>query len=283
MFVFLILHFMATKDTMECINSILDSIDYEEKRIIVVDNGSNNDSFMELKETYENNPIVVLLRSEENLGFARGNNIGFKYAKNYFNPSFIAMINNDTIIDQQDFCKITINKYNTYQFSVLGPDIITKDGIHQNPWIRDGMSYKQLKIFRIKQKFRILLSFIKLDKYVYRIIHNSDSRIIGKQGDILDVPLHGAALVFSEKYIKTHDGLDDRTFLYFEEEILRSHCKNENLLMMYSSDLQIFHKEDVATKMIAKKPGIKERNEYKNRIESSKKYEELKRELGEKV
>ena len=281
MIVFLILHFIALEDTEECVESIMKNIDFSNYKIVIVDNGSPNNSFVKLRIKYADNNRIDILHSEKNLGFARGNNLGFKYAKEKYSPEFLIMVNNDTILFQKDFYKVTSEKYKKYKFAVLGPDIITKDGIHQNPWIRDGLSFKQLKLFRIKQELRILLSYIHLDRMIYRMIHKNDPRSKRKEGDLIDVPLHGAALVFSKKYINLHDGLDDRTFLYFEEEILRSHCKKEKLLMMYTSELQIYHKEDIATKMTAKTPGEKDRTEYRNRIKSSREYERLKKELGE--
>lgn len=275
MIVFLILHYIATKDTIECVESIRNTIKCHDYKVVVVDNGSPNNSFKELEQHFGENNDIDILHSDTNLGFAKGNNYGFKYAKEKYKPQYIVMINNDTIISQGDFCDVLEDKYSKYKYAVLGPDIVTKDGIHQNPWIREGFTYKQLRLFRMKQRLRIMLSYIGIDRYIYKKLHSNDVRKNVKIGNLLDVPLHGAALIFSEKYIETHDGLDARTFLYFEEEILRFHCKNEGLLMMYSSDLQIFHKEDVSTKMANKRPGEKERNEFKNRIAASKEYEKL--------
>ena len=277
-YVFLILHYLAIRETIECIESIKRSC-LQNKRIIVIDNGSANSSFEVLKEKYYDDDEVVLIRNDKNLGFAAGNNVGFRYAKEHFDPEFIIMINNDTIISQPSFLNIINEKYERYRFAVLGPDIITKDGIHQNPWIREGFGNFQIKIFRIKQKIRIVLSYLKLDQVLYQRIHKNNVRKSKVMGDVLDVPLHGAALIFSREYIDRFDGLDERTFLYLEEEILRLYCVKNHLLMMYSGDLEIYHKEDISTKMEAKKPGIKERNEFRNRIKSSYVYETIKKEL----
>lgn len=42
----------------------------------------------------------------DNLGFARGNNKGYRYAKNTLGCNYIIMLNNDTIIIQHDFLSI---------------------------------------------------------------------------------------------------------------------------------------------------------------------------------
>lgn len=277
-FAFLILHYIAVEDTIECVESIKAACD-QKKKIVVVDNGSPNDSYGRLVQKYQNDPEVIILHNDENLGFAKGNNVGFRFIKNEIAPDFIIMINNDTLIRQKDFLDVIDKKYEKYNFAVLGPDILTKDGIHQNPWIREGFDKTGIRLFRMKQRIRIMLSFLKLDKIVYQILHKNDPRRNKIEGDLVDVPLHGSALIFSRNYIDRFDGLDDRTFLYFEEEILRAYCKSYQLLMMYSGDLNIYHKEDISTKKAAKKPGIKERSEFRNRIQSSYVYEQVKKEL----
>ena len=51
-----------------------------------------------LKEYTED---IILL--QENMGFAKANNMGCKYAKEKYHPSFLCVINNDTVITQEDF------------------------------------------------------------------------------------------------------------------------------------------------------------------------------------
>ena len=80
-FSFVILHYISITDTIECIESILKNINYLKYYIIVVDNGSKNNSGNILKEKYKNNSNVKVILNENNLGFARGNNVGYKLAK----------------------------------------------------------------------------------------------------------------------------------------------------------------------------------------------------------
>jgi GT2 family glycosyltransferase len=57
--------------------------------VILVDNGSTDDSVEYTKEEF---PSVKIIRCEENLGFAKGNNVGIKNAKG----ELIVTLNNDT-------------------------------------------------------------------------------------------------------------------------------------------------------------------------------------------
>ena len=67
---FVILHYMAVNDTIECIKSIEDNIDTKSYRIIVVDNASPNGSGLVLFEKYKDYSCVKVILNEKNLGFA---------------------------------------------------------------------------------------------------------------------------------------------------------------------------------------------------------------------
>ena|SRR5271157_1333892 len=78
----------------ECIDECLESViktEYKNIEIIVVDNGSTDDSLQRITK----HPKVTLITLKENIGYAAGNNAGFRQAKG----DFIATINNDVIVE----------------------------------------------------------------------------------------------------------------------------------------------------------------------------------------
>lgn len=273
---FVVLHYMATKDTIECINSIKDNIfvqDGDKKYIIIVDNGSPNSSFEELNTIFENYEDIILIKSNENLGFARGNNIGFIYAKNTLKSDFIIMINNDTIVSQNNFLQQINKLYKKYDFAVLGPDILTIDGIHQNPFLPCEWTINKLRLARFKQRIKYCLTVLHLDELFLKKYKHQRKKVIKE--DVIGANLHGACLIFSKKYIDIFDGLCDKTFLYMEEEILSLYLRHYKLISVYSPTLIIYHKEDIATKLVQKSPTKRKLNKYKNWIDSSYAYETL--------
>ena len=80
------INYNGLKDTCELIDSIPFNKDLE---VIVVDNASKQDEASVISERY---PKVKVIRSEKNLGFAGGNNLGIKEAKG----EYVFLINNDT-------------------------------------------------------------------------------------------------------------------------------------------------------------------------------------------
>ena len=125
--VFVILHYNVYKETINCINSIKSKIDTSKFHIVVVDNFSPNNSGKLLENKYKNDDKVSVILNKSNIGFAKGNNVGIDYARQILNPKFICCLNNDTLLEQDDFF-ININKeYDKSNAAIIGPKIVLKD------------------------------------------------------------------------------------------------------------------------------------------------------------
>ncbi len=254
---FIILHYKNLKDTIECIESI-NKIDGD-KSIIVVDNNSTTKKEQKIILKYTEDLILL----KENMGFAKGNNEGCKYAIKKYHPDFLCVINNDIIIEQQDFCKKVINDYEKYEFDALGPKILTDGGDSVNPFkTYDTIIEINSEIKKCKRKIRIFSS--KTLSIIYKFLSNIKHLIIRKQIKFengksmqFDVSLHGCAIIFSRKYYEKFDDVFyNNTFLYHEEEFLSLRRDKYKLNFMYDPYLEVFHKE-----------GASVNNEYKNNRE----------------
>lgn len=282
--VFLILHYYTIDDTIKCINSIKDNLDTENYEIVVVDNASPNGTGKELEQLYNNDKKIHILINNINLGFAQGNNVGFKYAKDKLKADFIVMQNNDTYLIQKDFYKVILNEYTESNFGVLGPKIILK-GNSINPIRNKLQTISQERKLLVRLYFYYLLSLVNLEQ-LFLIMKSKLKKVIKKTKNntnnledkrLQNIILHGCCLVFSPKYIELFDGLDNRTFLYCEEELLFIRLINNGLISIYNPKLLIFHNEDAATNAITKTKRKKAIFTYKNLIKSNKIFlEELK-------
>ncbi len=108
--------------TLDCLESI-GKINYSNYRVVVVDNNSKEDPKNKIKASY---PHTEVLQQTENLGFAEGNNVGFRYAYDH-GFELILALNNDTIVER-DFLKILVNKISASnnKYTALSPKIYFK-------------------------------------------------------------------------------------------------------------------------------------------------------------
>jgi GT2 family glycosyltransferase len=265
-------------DTIACVESIVSNIKYDNYNIVIVDNGSPNDSGKLLQDRYERNAYVHLILSDKNLGFAKGNNLGFKYAKEKLNSNFICLINNDCLIFQHDFIQKILNKYDDERYYVLGPDIISLvDDSHQNPHGIRAISKVELQRWRLRVFLFLILNYLHIEDILMRIKiklfktnMNNEEEIIDYQKEQKNVLLHGSCLIFSPDFINQFQGLCPKTFLYFEEDILYFQSQTHGFLMLYSPEVIVYHKEDKSIDSKFDKETKKKRFKYKNILKSSK-------------
>ncbi|WP_220037493.1 MULTISPECIES: glycosyltransferase [unclassified Curtobacterium] len=93
-----IINFRGTDDTLECV-ARLNEVDWPARQleIVVVENGSGDDSATRLRAALGDQANVKLVVSDENLGFTGGSNLGARTATG----EFVAFLNNDAKPDPQ--------------------------------------------------------------------------------------------------------------------------------------------------------------------------------------
>lgn len=286
-FGFVILHYCAIDMTKQCIEAIREKMVNYDYHIVIVDNASGNGTGRELESFYKGQSDVVVILSKENLGFAKGNNLGYRYAKEILKCDFICIQNNDVMLLQADFGQIIEQIYREDPFAVLGPHIILPGGkenamyyklstIEQLYKERNGY-IKRLKRINsslypmwnvwetMKLKFRIFLGNI----HVMPKMNLHEECIEGAHEKHTEVILHGCCLIFSHIYMdRFEDAFDPATFMFREEELLYLRCKNAKLPMHYDPNLQVLHMEDVATNLVYKTEKKKEIFNLENQIDS---------------
>lgn len=267
-FVFIILHYKTIEDTKKSLESIRIFINKDKDldikcNVVVIDNGSNDNL---LKDYIQRSSIkeITLLNNKKNLGFSRGNNVGFIYALKYFNPDFVVLMNNDVEFVEYDFERKVIEEYKKSLFAVMGPMIINKTGncfcnpVRLFPWtieeidreIQESKKWMRICKFNL-DKLLILTKNLKTTLKAQPLIPSN--KFLERQKN---VQLHGSFMVFSKEYFSKFNGLDDSTFLYKEEEILYTHLINNNLTSIYNPFIKVYHKEDSSTNATIKSSKI---------------------------
>lgn len=114
----IVLNWNRTDDTCQCVRSLRQS-EYSNLEILVVDNGSDFEAYTALQAAL---PGQAILRSNINLGFAGGNNLGLRHALNS-SADYALVINNDTIIHPQMVSQLVEVAEARPQVGLVGPVI----------------------------------------------------------------------------------------------------------------------------------------------------------------
>lgn len=94
-----IVNYNGEKYQNEALKTIFEST-YKNIEVIIVDSASSDNSIEMAKSEY---PQVHYLLQKENVGVAKGNNIGMKYAIEFLDVEYVLLINNDIVLDKKAF------------------------------------------------------------------------------------------------------------------------------------------------------------------------------------
>lgn len=267
---FVILHYITSEDTMNCVASIREKC--VDCPIVIVDNSSPNGSGKQLAEKYRDDALTDVIQLNQNKGFACGNNAGIAYMREKHDPDFICVLNNDTLILSDNFTEAIEREYNNSGFAVLGPQVLTPDGSNYSSPVEYVVnSVKKTNMLIFKRRIKLLLNQLHLSF----LLHNAGEYISKNEKydhkkQYENVKLHGCCWIFSRTFFEKLDGLNSSTFLYFEEDILFNELRNNGLKSVYQPDIVIKHLEDSSTKAIVRNTRGKNIFIFKNELKSLK-------------
>ena len=187
---------------------------------IVVDNGSIQNEALLLQKKY---PEVHVIRSEQNVGFSGGNNLGIQTAKG----KGIFLLNNDTLVTANDLKYLYERLYSSSVIGAVSPKIK----------------------FAFPPQHIQFSGFTPLSKYTLR------NRTIGynetDEGQF-DIPqetsyLHGAAMMVKREVVEQVWRMPEIYFLYYEEMDLCTQMSRQGYQLWYEPRCTIYHKESRST------------------------------------
>lgn len=221
------LNWNGWEDTIECLESIFQN-NYHNYNVIVIDNNSNDESIDKIKEycsgklkvqskffkyDNQNKPIkilenldkdnssssserLILIKNNENVGFAEGNNIGINFALNNLNPDYILLLNNDTVVDKEFLDEMLKVSESGNEIGIVGPKIYYYDEPNRIWFAKGKISWKFCRGLNIG----------------YNEIDN------GQYNQITEIEYaSGCTFLIKTEIIEKIGLLDKRFFLYFEE------------------------------------------------------------------
>ena len=197
----IIVSFNTRDVTRECLRRVYEYGAGPDREVIVVDNASHDDSAAMVATEF---PQVVLLRTEKNLGFAGGNNVGIRVARG----RFLLLLNSDGYL-LPDTLSVTLTAMaDNPTWGILGVKLVSEaDGLQPSARMLPSPWTKLLVISGIAHKFR---HSPRLGGPDYSWWDHSTEKIVGW------VP--GAFFLVRREVFEAIGLLnEERYFLYFEE------------------------------------------------------------------
>jgi len=213
----IVLNWNGRNDSLACIESVR-HIDYPNFEVVVVDNGSIDDSVQAIKEVF---PEVALLETGENLGFAGGNNVGMRHAlKN--GADYILLLNNDTIVDSHILSSF-----------MEASALIGQEGIFG------------AKIYYYSEPNKIWYAGARWVDKIQHFLHVGQG-CVDNNGDFSSMAetdyACGCALLVKTDLLKEIGLFDERFFLTFEETDLCYRAKRAGYKSYFVPEARVWHK-----------------------------------------
>ena len=210
-----------TRDLLrDCLSSIIKNTHGVSYEIIVVDNASKDGSADMVKEEF---PNVHLIASDENNGFAKGNNIALPQVKGkhifYLNPDTVLL--NDAISQLSNF----VDTHPDLGF--VGPRLYRNTQRMHHPTIRFFTTPSSI-LFRHTPGYQYWQLFF--ERF---LVDKTSTRVVDW--------LMGAALMGPADLIKENGGFDEIFFVYSEEEDLCRRLKQKGRNTYYYPEAEIVH------------------------------------------
>lgn len=205
---FIVLNYKQSDYVISCVKNILRIQPYSP--VVIVDNNSNDGSYNKLYEEYKENLNVKVFRNTKNTGYAKGNNIGIKKAKEIFQPEFVAIMNPDVHIYDEALVPSIIKAFGKY------PEMALCTGLMLDQ--KKNLDYRRVA-WQIPDKLDDFILNIPVLSSWFNPLRYSEYRIQEDGLSFVEV-VPGSFFVARLHHLDKMGLFDEGTFLYCEERIL---------------------------------------------------------------
>ena len=229
--------------TVKLLASIRAQINRSPFAVVIVDNNSSDEDLDVLEVELSKHNDFVLIKNSHNVGYFAGLNIGVRYLEkaSVLDALDVLVVGNNDLEFPDDFYEKILRSACLFEkYEVICPDIITLDGVHQNPHIRHSVSaFRELVWDIYYSNFflsRVILFFARTFK---RIVERNDYKSYRVPGEIFQG--YGACYLLSNRFFARGMELWSPTFLMGEEYFLFSEVKIKGGKQFYTPDITVRH------------------------------------------
>jgi N-acetylglucosaminyl-diphospho-decaprenol L-rhamnosyltransferase len=197
---------------LQCLDSIYQTGSRLAFEVIVVDNGSTDDSVSLVEKHY---PAVTLIQNPQNLGFARANNQGLQIGRG----RYFLLLNSDTIVPPGALEALIGTADAEPTVGVVGPKLLNMDGTLQRSWA----------------SFPSFWSEVVGKNFPFRTP-------VPNRPNTFDVDwIMGACMLVRRETLNDVGNMDEDYFFYSEETDWCFRIKKKNWKIWYITYAEIFH------------------------------------------
>lgn len=229
------------EDTFDFCNSLADMVSGGSRLIcVLVDNSDRLEVQEKIDSLAVDFPFIKVLRSGLNLGYFGAFNCFFE--SEFFEREDIVVLCNNDLIFERDFCEKFLRARYPDDVFVVCPDVITVDGVHQNPHVLKPWG----KIARLKLDLYFTHYYLAcVLRWVQRCLHGlggGKKRVESSPPGYLHMGI-GACYLLLPAFLRRFSSLDFPHFLYGEEAYLTRQVHSADGKLYYDPDLKVLHKE----------------------------------------
>lgn len=168
---------------------------------------------------------LILVASNENLGFSGGNNLGLKYALKKEDFKYIWVLNNDTVVDNHALSALIEKQIKTEGCGAVGSVLCYYTRPNEVQCVGGTLNIETFSTESVGE--RILLQEVEDDAPIEL--------------------LAGASFLMSQDFIYSVGIMDEAYFLYYEEIELATRAGKKGWCLSYAKDSVVYHKGGVTT------------------------------------
>jgi len=209
---------------------------------IIVDNCSTDDSYEHLLLLRSNK--IYVISTNNNNGYASGNNYGIQFAEQLFNVDNIIISNPDILVTENDIYNIITALHSGYAMAtgvIYNYDPASNHATISSNFAWREPTYKDMCCNNLLLVYKIRRYFLKKSNYF-----DANDLKTNKYLKVEAVP--GCFFAIKDSIIKKISYLDNETFLFGEETILGKKIKDAGFEACVVSNTKIFHENSVSIK-----------------------------------
>jgi GT2 family glycosyltransferase len=227
--------------TEAAVRSIAHGRDWSESSVVIVDNQSERierDLLAELEKTF---PRIHIIYNEMNIGYFPGLNIGIDHLRLTDPGIEYTVIGNNDLVFPEDFTeKIAANRDVFEKFPVISPDLVTLDGMHQNPHVTRSISRQRELIWDLYfLNYRLATAIRWVAKVTKPFTERKDYGDHGTAQPIYQG--YGACYILGPVFFRLFKRLWAPTFLMGEEFYLAKQLETKSFQTYYCPGILVHH------------------------------------------